>query len=73
MRLPPGFVTPDCRASPIAEICGLDKAQDAYGKVAAGIAGMITDKVSATVNVVSTFARVDGNDFGVSGGVKVAF
>jgi len=33
----------------------------------------ITDKVSATVNIVSAFARADGNDLGISGGVRVAF
>lgn len=44
-----------------------------YGKVAAGIAAVLTDKVSATLNAVGTFARADGNDYGVSGGVKVAF
>ena len=27
----------------------------------------ITNKVSAIVNVVSTFARADGHDFGISG------
>jgi len=44
-----------------------------YGKVAAGVAAAITGNVSATVNAVTTFARSDGNDFGVSGGIKVAF
>lgn len=51
----------------------IDSRSRTYGKVAAGIAAAITDKVSATINVVSTFARTDGNDYGVSGGVKVAF
>jgi len=39
----------------------------------AGVAAVITDRVSATLNAVGTFARADGNDFGISGGVKVAF
>ena len=51
----------------------IDSRSRTYGKVAGGLAAAITDKVSATVNVVSTFARADGNDFGVSGGVRVAF
>lgn len=51
----------------------IDSRNQTYGKVAAGIAAVITDKVSATVSAVSTFARADGNDFGVSGGIKVAF
>jgi outer membrane lipase/esterase len=51
----------------------IDNRSQTYGKVAAGVAAVITDKVSATLNVVSTFARGDGNDYGVSGGIKVAF
>jgi uncharacterized protein YhjY with autotransporter beta-barrel domain len=51
----------------------IDGRSQTYGKVAAGFAAQITDKVSATVNGVSTFARSDGNDFGVSGGLKVGF
>ena len=51
----------------------IDNRSQTYGKVAAGVAVVITDKVSATVNAVSTFARADGNDFVVSGGVRVAF
>lgn len=51
----------------------IDNRSRTYGKVAAGFAAVITDKVSATITAVSTFARADGNDFGVSGGVKVAF
>jgi outer membrane autotransporter protein len=47
----------------------IDSRSRTYGKVAA----VITDRVSATLNAVGTFARADGNDFGVSGGVKVAF
>lgn len=39
--LTPGFLAGDYRAAPIAEVCGLDKAQEAYGKVAAGVAGRI--------------------------------
>ena len=44
-----------------------------YGKVAAGLAAAITDKVSVNLGVVSTFARSDRNDYGVNGGLKVAF
>jgi len=44
-----------------------------YGKVPAGFAAAITDKVSANFGVVSTFARSDRNDYGVNGGVRVAF
>ena len=51
----------------------IDSRSRTYGKVAAGVAAVITDRVSATHNAVGTFARADGNDFGVSGGVKVAF
>jgi NADPH:quinone reductase len=36
-----GFVAGDYGASPIAETCGLGKAQEAYRKVAAGTAGRI--------------------------------
>jgi NADPH:quinone reductase len=39
--LTPGFVAGDYRAMPIAEMLGLDKAQEAYRKVAAGAAGRI--------------------------------
>jgi NADPH2:quinone reductase len=39
--LAPGFVSGDYRASPIAETCGLGKAQEAYHKSAAGTAGRI--------------------------------
>jgi NADPH2:quinone reductase len=39
--LAPGFVAGDYRAAPIAEICGLAGAQEAYRKVAAGAAGRI--------------------------------
>lgn len=39
--LTPGFVAGDYRAAPIAEDCCLAEAQDAYRKVAAGVAGRI--------------------------------
>jgi hypothetical protein len=51
----------------------IDNRNQTYGKVAAGIAAVITDKVSATVDAVCTFARADGNDFGVNDGLKVTF
>lgn len=44
-----------------------------YGKVAAGISGVISGNVSGMINAFSTFARADGNYYGVSGGIKVAF
>jgi NADPH:quinone reductase len=39
--LAPGFEASDYRAAPIAETCGLDKAKEAYGRVAAGTTGRI--------------------------------
>ena len=39
--LTPGFVAGDYRATPIAEIFGLGKAQEAYRKVAAGADGRV--------------------------------
>jgi len=51
----------------------IDSRNRTYGKAAAGLAAVITDQVSATINIVSTFGRTGGNDYGVSGGVKVAF
>ncbi|WP_257164612.1 autotransporter domain-containing protein [Bradyrhizobium sp. SRS-191] len=51
----------------------IDGRTDTYGKVAAGLAAAITDKVSVNLGVVSTFARSDRNDYGVNGGLKVAF
>lgn len=44
-----------------------------YGRVAAGVSALVTDKVSATVTGTTSFARRSGNDAGVSGGLKVAF
>jgi uncharacterized protein YhjY with autotransporter beta-barrel domain/phospholipase/lecithinase/hemolysin len=51
----------------------IDSRSATYGKVAAGLAVAITNSVSANITAVSTFARSDGNDYGISGGVKVAF
>ena len=51
----------------------IDGRSATYGKVAAGVAAAITDKIAANLGVVSTFARSDGNSYGVGGGVKVAF
>jgi len=39
--LTPGFVEGDYHSAPIAETCGLGKAQEAYREVAAGAAGRI--------------------------------
>ncbi|NVO15750.1 MAG: autotransporter domain-containing protein [Rhodoplanes sp.] len=44
-----------------------------YGKVAGGVAAIVAGNVSATVNAATTFGREGGNDFGVSGGIRVAF
>ena len=44
-----------------------------YGKLAAGLAAVLTERISATVNVATTFARPNGNDLSVSGGLKVSF
>jgi uncharacterized protein YhjY with autotransporter beta-barrel domain len=51
----------------------IDGRSATYGKVTAGLAVAITNTVSANFAAVSTFARSDGNDYGVSGGIKVAF
>ena len=42
-----------------------------YGKIAAGVAARLGGTVSATVNAETTFARDGGNDFVVSGGIKM--
>ena len=39
--LTPGFIAGDYRPAPIAEIFGLDEAQEAYRKVEAGTAGRV--------------------------------
>jgi outer membrane lipase/esterase len=44
-----------------------------YGKVAAGIAGQLSGNVSGMISAYSTFARNDGNFYGINGGIKVAF
>ncbi|MGY4256641.1 outer membrane lipase/esterase [Bradyrhizobium sp. USDA 4516] len=44
-----------------------------YGKVVTGIAGRLWGNVSGQINAYSTFARNDGNFYGVNGGIKVAF
>ena len=44
-----------------------------YGKVVAGVAGQLWGNVSGQINAYSTFARNDGNFYGVNGGIKVAF
>ncbi|HLJ20730.1 MAG TPA: autotransporter domain-containing protein [Stellaceae bacterium] len=44
-----------------------------YGKLAVGIAAAVTERVSATATVATTFARPGGNDLSVSGGIKVSF
>jgi outer membrane lipase/esterase len=51
----------------------IDSRGQTYSKVAAGVAAVVTDKVSASINAVGTFARAGGSDYGVRGGVKVAF
>jgi outer membrane autotransporter protein len=54
-------------------LIAIDSRGQTYGKVAVGVAAVITDKVSASINAVGTFARAGGSDYGVSGGVKVTF
>ena len=44
-----------------------------YGRVAAGVAGQLGGNVSGMINAFGTFARNDGNVYGVNGGIKVAF
>lgn len=44
-----------------------------YGKVAAGLGAKFTDQLSAQVNATGTFARANGNDFGINGGLKLSF
>ncbi|WP_200333619.1 autotransporter domain-containing protein [Thiocystis violacea] len=44
-----------------------------YGKVAVGVAAVLTGNVSANVTAATTFARDGGNDIMVSGGIEVAF
>jgi outer membrane lipase/esterase len=44
-----------------------------YGKVVAGVAGQISGNVSGMINAYTSFARNDGNFYGVNGGLKVAF
>ncbi|MGJ4996740.1 autotransporter domain-containing protein [Bradyrhizobium sp. HKCCYLS3077] len=51
----------------------IDGRKATYGKAAAGLAAAITDKISINLGVISTFARSDRNDYGVNGGIKIAF
>ncbi|GLH81913.1 exported lipase [Bradyrhizobium sp. SSBR45G] len=51
----------------------IDGRNATYGKVVAGLAAAITSNVSASMTAVGTFGRSGGYDYGVSGGVKVAF
>jgi outer membrane lipase/esterase len=44
-----------------------------YGKVVAGVAGQLAGNVSGMINAYTSFARTDGNFYGVNGGIKVAF
>jgi uncharacterized protein YhjY with autotransporter beta-barrel domain len=44
-----------------------------YGKVVAGVAGQIAGNVSGMITAYTSFARTDGNFYGVNGGIKVAF
>jgi uncharacterized protein YhjY with autotransporter beta-barrel domain/phospholipase/lecithinase/hemolysin len=44
-----------------------------YGRITAGVGAGIAGTVNATLTVSSTFARADGNDFAVSGGIRAAF
>jgi len=44
-----------------------------YGKVEAGVTFEIAPNISATLNAASTFARDDGNDYRISGGLNYRF
>ena len=44
-----------------------------HGKLAAGLAAAVTERMSATATVATTFARPGGNDLSVGGGIKVSF
>ncbi|MDQ2081017.1 autotransporter domain-containing protein [Xanthobacteraceae bacterium Astr-EGSB] len=44
-----------------------------YGKVSLGMSAVVTDKLSAQISAVTTFARDGGDDYGVSGGFKYQF
>jgi len=44
-----------------------------YGKIEGGVTLQITRNVSTTLNASSTFARADGNDFLISGGLNYRF
>ena len=44
-----------------------------YGRLLAGVAGQLAGNVSGMINAYTTFARSDGNFYGVNAGIKVAF
>jgi outer membrane lipase/esterase len=51
----------------------VNAANQTYGKVVAGVAGQLAGNVSGMINAYGTFARNDGNFYGVNGGIKVSF
>ncbi|MFJ7439700.1 autotransporter domain-containing protein [Methylorubrum thiocyanatum] len=44
-----------------------------YGKFAGGLLAQVSDVVGVTLTGVATVGRAGGNDFGVSGGVRLSF
>jgi uncharacterized protein YhjY with autotransporter beta-barrel domain/phospholipase/lecithinase/hemolysin len=67
-------VTTTLVTAPLLPILTPVSAQDrTYGRVTAGVGAGIAGNVNATLTVSSTFARADGNDFAVSGGIRAAF
>lgn len=54
--------------SPVSGLSG-----GTHGKVAAGLSAQFSGELSAQVNAIGTFGQANGNDFGVSGGFKLAF
>ena len=49
------------------------RGEGTYGKVAAGLATTVADRVMAQLGAIATFGRDGGNDYGVSGGFKYLF
>lgn len=50
-----------------------DYSKDTYGKVEAGMSGVISGNISGMVNGYTTFARAGGEFYGVNAGLKLAF
>ena len=67
------FVTTQVSTPLLPVLTPIDSRSRTYGKIASGVAAALSEKVTAQVNLVSTFGRGDGNDYGVSGGLKMGF